>query len=409
MNTLGVIAEYNPFHNGHLYHLQKSLEKTNAKRTVVVMSSTFMQRGEPAIFDKWSRAEMAIHCGADVVLELPLPYACASADYFARGATKILNAAGCTHIAFGAENPDLKALEEIAKYISREPPEFSEELRANLDQGHSFPRARSLALQKFLNINPELVDNPNNILGVEYLRSIFRENYPLKPVVIPRKGSPYHSKSLGDEFPSATAIRNHIYRKKPLDEMERFMPEASLKILKREMESGNGPVFASSFDKPLLARLRGIRGQDLSLYPEIAPGLDNRLLQLAGKTTGWNDLLSKLQTRCFVQTRLQRIFVYTLLDITLSFREEINFPQSPLYLRPLAFNKKGRQILHELKDREDFPLITRPAIRRLPKILEIQKMIDLESRATDLWALFVSSSANQKSGRDFRIPPVSLS
>ncbi len=409
MSKLGIVAEYNPFHNGHYYHLQKSLEKTGAHSTVVVMSSTFMQRGEPAICDKWSRAEMAVSCGVDLVLELPLPYACASADYFARGAIKLLTEAECTHIAFGAEHPSLPELEEVARFIELEPPDFSRELRKNLERGHSFPRARSLALQRLLEINPEVIESPNNILAVEYLRSIFREKSALKPVAIPRRGAQYHEKNMGKEgFSSATAIRTYISSGQPLENLIRHMPETALEILGREINSGKGPVFPEKLGTALLARLRGTKGDNLSDYPEIAPGLDKRLIKTACQATGWSDLLEKLQTRRFVQTRLQRIFIYILLDLTLSFREEIHFPASPMYFRPLAFNQKGQKILNGLKEKEDVPLLTRPTIRRLPKIPAISSMINLEARATDLWTLFVPSNSHQKGGRDFRTPPVSL-
>jgi len=408
LKTLGIVAEYNPFHNGHKYHMQKSRELTGANRTVVVMSSTFTQRGEPAICDKWSRGEMAIKEGADLVLELPLPFSCSSADFFARGAVKILSQAGCTHIAFGSEHPNLERLKEIAHFIEKEPPGFQEKLRQHLKEGHSFPKSRSLALEELLELDPEIINSPNNILAIEYLRTIHRDKLSLIPVPVKRRGTPYLSTSLTNDFPSATAIRNSISKNKSLKGLKNYIPPASYNILSREINRGGAPVFSEDFAPVLLGILRGTTGKNLSSYPEIAPGLENRLVQTARQAIGWNNFLEKLQTRCFVQTRLQRIFVYILLELTQSFREEIKFPNSPLYFRPLAFNKKGREILHKIKEIEDFPLITRPTIRRLPRVSEIKKMIDLEARATDFWGLFCSSPEYKKGGRDFRTPPVFL-
>ncbi len=408
MKTLGIIAEYNPLHNGHHHHLQISQKKTEASRTVIVMSSTFMQRGEPAICDKWSRAEMAICAGADLVLELPLPFACASADYFARGAVSILAAAGCTHLAFGAEHPDLGQLTTIARYIEKEPPPFNHKLRHFLDKGHSFPRARSLALQKTLDLNPELISNPNNILAVEYIRTIERKSLPLQPVAVPRQGAPYHGTILSGQIASATAIRHHLQKKRGLEKLADFMPESALQILRRELERGNAPVFPGYLGPAVLARLRVAEEQDIANYPEVAPGLDNRLIQKAREASDWSDLLEKAGARCFVRTRLQRILIYLLLDLTRDFQEKIKYPEPPLYFRPLAFNQKGKEILHDLKEKERMPLITRPAWRNRPRVPEIQHLLDLEVRATDLWALQVPNPAWRRGGRDFRTPPLAL-
>lgn len=408
MKTLGIIAEYNPLHNGHHHHLQVSQKKTEASRTVVVMSASFMQRGEPAICDKWSRAEMAIYAGADLVLELPLPFACSSADYFARGAVSILAAAGCTHLAFGAEHPDLDRLTAIARYIEKEPLPFTRNLRYFLDKGHSFPRARSLALQKALDLNAELITSPNNILAIEYIRSIERAELSLQPVVVPRQGAPYHGTILSGQMASATAIRHHLQKKSCLEELADFMPEQSYQILRREVERGNAPVFPGDLGPLVLARLRVAGEEEIAQYPEIAPGLNNRLIQKAREAVDWNDLLEKAGARCFVRTRLQRILVYLLLNIRRDFQEKIKFPETPLYFRPLAFNQKGRAILHELKEKEEMPLINRPTWKNRPGVPEIQHLLDLEIRATDLWALQVPNPDWRRGGQDFRTPPLAL-
>ncbi len=408
MKTLGIIAEYNPLHNGHHYHLQISRERIGPCRTVIVMSSTFMQRGEPAICDKWSRAEMAVLSGADLVLELPLPFACASANYFADGAVGILAKAGCTHLAFGTEHPELKTLSAIASFIEKETPPFAKKLRYYLDQGHSFPRSRSMALQDLMDINPEIVNNPNNILAIEYIRSIFRKKLALQPLAIPRQGAPYHNANLETKFPSATAIRNHLHNRGSINKLEGYMPLSALKILEREIQKGRAPVFSQDLGPAILARLRGMREQTIKKYPEIAPGLDNRLLQSAREAIGWDDLLEKATARCFVRTRLQRILIYILLDLTLNLQEEIKFPHSPLYFRPLAFNHKGRTILHELKEKEEMPLITRPTFRKRPRIPEIQHLLNLEARAIDLWSLLLPDPDQRRGGKDFRTPPQTL-
>ncbi|NTV90828.1 MAG: nucleotidyltransferase family protein, partial [Clostridiales bacterium] len=270
MSVLGIIAEYNPFHNGHLYHLRKSRLLTGARYVVCVMSGNFIQRGGPAIADKWSRAEMALSCGADLVIELPAVYAMSSAEYFAGGGVSLLNSLGIVDfLSFGSECGNLDEMKTLAEILSSEPAEYKAFLKDALDTGISYPAARESALMKYLsrtscNGFPDealklagIIKSPNNILGIEYLKAIMRTGSVIKPVTVGRTGSAYNSEELQGTMSSATAIRKSLqslwpeYMKGSMtakavlaeSPLAETLPTESLEILLREFEAGRGPVF----------------------------------------------------------------------------------------------------------------------------------------------------------------------
>ena len=229
MKTVGIIAEYNPFHKGHAYHLQKAKELADADYAVVVLSGDFVQRGGPAIVDKYLRAEMALRSGADLVLELPVSYAAGSAEAFAQGAVSVLEAVGCVDaLCFGSEAGGLSALLSYARLFEEEPPAYRELLKEALRQGFSFPAARSRAAEEYRNLterilpccaddadcrrSASLLEEPNNILGVEYCRALIRRNSSIRPLTLPRRSSGYHDLSLDTEMASASAIRERKLR-----------------------------------------------------------------------------------------------------------------------------------------------------------------------------------------------------
>ncbi len=208
MQVTGIIAEYNPFHNGHGYHLRKSGELTAADRIVRGYERQLVQRGEPACFDKYLRAEMALRAGADMVLELPVYYAASSAEYFAAASIALLNATGITdNICFGSEAGLIPPLERIAALLTEEPPVFKSALSRRLEEGRSYPSARKYALQSILGEEADAMDSPNNILGVAYLQALQKTKSAIKPYTFKRSGQGYHSGVIGDSYASATAIR----------------------------------------------------------------------------------------------------------------------------------------------------------------------------------------------------------
>ena len=212
MNVLGIVSEYNPLHSGHVYHIAASREKTGATHAVCVMSGNFVQRGEPAIVDKWARAKMALNSGIDLVIELPVVFACASAEIFARGAVRILNQTGIiNYLCFGSEQGELETLKRIASVLAEEPSEFRTSLKKYLKQGLSFPAAREKALTGYLRDVPGgIMDKSNNILAIEYLKALITTGSGMEPVTIRRKGSGYQDSIITETFSSATAIRNFL-------------------------------------------------------------------------------------------------------------------------------------------------------------------------------------------------------
>ena len=216
--VLGIVSEYNPFHNGHILHLKKSLEMTKADFTIAIMSGNFTQRGDTSLIDKWAKTEMALKQGIDLVIELPTLYAISSAENFADGAVKILNSLGIIdYISFGSEIGEIKPLDDVATVLSKEPKDFSEILKRQLRSGLSYPKAREIAIQMYFGTSPiytEALQNPNNILGIEYLKALKRSKSNITPITIKRNYNSYNSNDVKNGVASATAIRTMIMQKK---------------------------------------------------------------------------------------------------------------------------------------------------------------------------------------------------
>jgi phosphate acetyltransferase len=274
MAVLGIVAEFNPFHNGHLHLVQEALKKESFSAAVCVMSGNFLQRGEPALCDKWSRAEMAVRCGLDLVIELPFCFAVRSAWHFARGAVNLLAQTGVvTHLAFGSESGDITRLNAIASVLASEPDEFKTSLRSQLDKGLNYPAARSLALQDYLSSTPDLehlLIGPNNILSIEYLRVIKENCLPMIPLTIPRQGN-YHDPSLG-YFPSATAIRKSLEQNQSLQHIAPAMPKNCLERLKKDISLGRAPVHSDALEQAIFFQLRSRSTAQLQEIYEVADG-----------------------------------------------------------------------------------------------------------------------------------------
>jgi predicted nucleotidyltransferase len=327
MSVLGVVAEFNPFHNGHGYLLEQAKNHLGDFESVIcVMSGNFLQRGQPAMCNKWARAQMAILGGADLVLELPFCFAVRSAYYFARGAVELLARTGVvTHIAFGSEHGNLQNLQEISQIITEEPEEFQQQLKKQLSLGLSFPVARAKALEQyFSNIDgiAEILSAPNNILALEYLRIIQEQKLPLIPITIKRTGTSYHSDELS-AFASATAIRNGLMTFGP-EKIHPFLPESSFNIIQQEISCGRCPVFVDSLEQIILARLRLISTRELSEILDVTEGLENRFKDAAAFSASLKDLLAAVKSKRYSLTRINRSLLYILFNLT----------QTCLYLQP---------------------------------------------------------------------------
>ena len=279
MNVCGIVAEYNPFHNGHLYHIEETKKKTGCDAIVVVMSGNFIQRGVPALFDKWTRTKMALQSGADLVIELPLLYSISSAEYFAQGSVSLLDGLNVVdHISFGSNTTDLDALKRIANVLYLEPENYKKLLESELKRGTSFPIARSNALKNFLKkeydakyISEILLDS-NNILGIEYLKALLYCNSSIKPMVVERKGGNYNSTTITNNVCSATAIRE-LMEKEELKTVQDVVPKATFDILNKEIVNGRTPMFLKNFEKEILYTLRRNSSKDLLNIADVTEGL----------------------------------------------------------------------------------------------------------------------------------------
>ena len=381
MKVTGIIAEYNPFHQGHAYHLSRARELTGADRVLVVMGGNFMQRGEPAIIDKYTRTEMALRNGADLVLELPAASATGSAEYFAEGAVELLDASGVVNeLCFGSDLGELEPLEKAAELLLEEPEDYQELLRAELKKGKTFPEARETALSAFL---PEqsLLASPNNILAIEYIKALKRRKSSIRPLTIQRLGS-YHgedgqpagaphtvSGNLPESFASASTSRCqlHTLEKQIVTSCEqpafgslmtalaKELPPSSFGLLK-DVLLADRLVQAEDFSLPLHYRLMQAKEPlEFSVYLDVSEELSRRIYSLRQEFTGWNAFLDLVRTRQYTRSRVSRALLHILLDI----RQEEVLP--PTHLRVLGFRREASDLLSEIKKKSRLPLITKAA------------------------------------------------
>lgn len=354
---LAVIAEYNPFHNGHLYHLEKSKKIVDPDYSICIMSGNFCERGDTSIVDKWSKAEMAIKCGFDLVIELPVVYSISSAENFAEGALKILNAFNNVILSFGSECGDINVLNKFANILCDEPREFSTILTHELAKGISYPKARENALMLYLNDvrkYANVLSNPNNILGVEYLKAIKKLNSKVQPITIRRIGTDYNSLKIKDRLASATAIRNLIQND---EDVAKLIPKPSFDILSMNMKYGKTVNGLATFEKEIIFTLRKMSVQEIAELQDVSEGLENLIKNAADSCNTLEDLINSIKSKRYTRSRIQRILLYSLLGITKKDIQE-SYKTNP-YIRVLGVSRHGKELLSEIsKKRSKYPVIT---------------------------------------------------
>jgi len=412
VNALGLIVEYNPFHNGHLHHLEESKRLSNADYVVCIMSGNFIQRGEPALVNKWVRAKMALMSGADLVIELPVVYAMASAEYFAYGAVKLLESMGIiSHISFGSEIGELHALDKIAQILHKEPEEFKTLLKRNLSKGISFPSAREAALSLYLQSNSDytynldsILNSSNNILGIEYLKALKKLKSAIIPITIPRLCSSYNSSTLSGAISSATSIRKVIAESSLFEEnsdLTYAMPKSSLAALKDEFQHGRGPISSECYETILLYSLRTSSKQTVSKLQYVSEGLENRIKKAAGNAGTLNELIDGSISKRYTRTRIQRILFSQLTGMTASEFENFNNYGGPQYIRVLGFNGKGQKLLYEINKLSILPVIMKTADFKNSCNPLLKRMLEIESIATDNYVLGYKNSEFRKAGQEY--------
>ena len=408
MQTIGIVAEYNPFHCGHQYHIKQSkLQCPEADGIIAVMSGNFTQRGEPAIFDKWTRTKAALQGGADLVLELPTAFATRSAGYFARGAVLTLAATGIvSHLSCGVENTPQQdmacTLQQIAALLADEPEPYREALQRSIGEGMAYPQARQKALQELHISGAELLDTPNNILALEYLQNIASDNLPITPLLISRAGN-YHAEHIptdAKQFASATAIRKLILEDNRT--WQNQMPDLCAQTLSEHLSKAYPPMHIDNFLHPLLFLLRRTTPSELQTMAEMTEGLENRILEAAHRDIhSVNDLCMAIKSKRYTYTRIQR----TLLHILLNFTEQYA-ANEPAYIRVLGFNATGQKLLKEMKKKAQLPVLIRPARQKNELSEQGRKLLDLDVRATNLYYTGYQNPALRKTGLDYTILPI---
>ncbi|MGC9384424.1 MAG: nucleotidyltransferase [Kosmotogaceae bacterium] len=373
MSILGIVVEYNPFHNGHAYHLQESRKLTKPELTMAVMSGNFVQRGEPAIIDKFARTEMALKAGVDLVVQLPMIFSIQDAGGFAKGSVSLLDHLGVTDIVFGSESGNLDLLDEVASILVNEPEEYLILLRKYLGEGFSFPNARKYAIRDYLTgknnnrpISVEEIGSSNNILGLEYIRSIKKLKSKMKPHLIKRIGANYHDENHHETYSSATAIRKSII-KEDWEKVKSCVPDYSYEVILRELGNGKGPVSIESMESFLVPFLRTFDRDRMKEYYGFVEGLDARFEECASSCATINEFFSCVKAKRFTYTRIKRLLLNLVFSIDDKLIDESDC-KGPQYIRILGFNERGRNYLSETKKNLRIPLLTTPS--RWAKVLK---------------------------------------
>ena len=425
MKTAGIIAEYNPFHKGHEYQIRYTKEKLKADYVIVAMSGDYVQRGTPALISKHARAEMALRCGADLVLEMPVSVSTASAEAFAMGGVSLLNSLGVVDmLCFGSESGEISALRELAEILVEEPEEYKKLLKSFLSEGLTFPAARSQALTEYfknprnfsgddfdgiltplLNEVTQILNTPNNILGIEYCKALLRLNSRIRPVTIRREGMGYHEttvpegnstvaspdlQSPTDFFASATAIRNLILQdSSDLDALASQIPKQAFPVFQKAVNSGEF-LTESSLDSILSYCLMKENGKNLSSYMDVSEDLARRIINQQNLLLSFSRSVSVLKTRELTQTRIQRALLHIILNIHTA-------PIQTPFARVLGFRRESSELLSQIKQHSQIPLIT--------KLADAQNLLDSEGNQILSETVFSSNLYEKllclKTGRKF--------
>lgn len=397
MRVAGVICEYNPFHTGHAWQLAE-LRRRGAEAVVCAMSGNFVQRGDFAVVRKHVRAEAAICGGADLVLELPLPWATASAEAFARGGVEVLAGTGVVDtLAFGSECADTARLVCAADCLRSDG--FAEALRAELSRGDSFASARQRAAETLLGADAACLGEPNDILGVEYCKALRTLESGIVPLALPRVGAAHDGGAAG-EYASASYIRERLLSDGGADALKSGLTPDMLRLFEAERAAGRAPVRAAAVERAILAKLRAMREEDLAAYDDGGEGLYHRFFDAGRTAVSVEGLLGAVKTKRYAHARLRRLLLAVYLGVL---PEERTQPMP--YLRVLAMNDKGKYLLHEMRKKASLPVLVKPAdVRELPS--PVQRLMETEARATDLYALAYPDLARGAGGSEWTTNPV---
>ena len=375
MKVTAIISEYNPFHKGHLYHIETAKKETKADFVIAIMSGNFVQRGTPAIFDKYTRTEAALRSGVDLVLELPAMYATASAEYFALGGVALANTLGIVdYLSFGSEYGQADKFMEAASLLLHEPEEMKQPLKDALKEGLSYPAARAYAVKTSHPELAELLETPNNILGIEYCKALLKLNSTIVPHTIKRQGQDYHSDSTDAGFASATGIRRLLEEQKESSRqlLQKQLPPASYNLLNNYW--GTSPLTEDDLSMLLRYKLITENRAHLTEYFGVNRDLSNRIYKHLNEFESFSSFAELLKTKNITRTAINRALLHILLDIRAEDVQDVTKRGCVDYIRVLGFKKEAAGLLKEFSDLPEIPLITN--LSAAPVLCEIDIRAD---------------------------------
>ena len=411
-----------PFTKANGYQIKQARKLTGDRYVLVIMSGDFVQRGAPAVFDKYARTRMALLGGADAVLELPSCWACGSAEYFSKGAVGILDALDCVyHLCFGSESGDVVSCQKLGQVLDKEPEEFQNFLRDSLKEGLPFPAARKSALKKYLEARHDqrfsgdalfsgienLLDSPNNLLGIEYCKALSRLNSRISPVTVKREGAGYHDESLSQPLSSATAVRRLLtgpkYEDTPLEKLLAYTQPDSVAAFTKELLSWDLPVTEDDFSLLLKYRLLLHTPEELAGFADVSLDLARRIIRERNHFASFSQFISLLKTREMTYTRISRALLHILLSIT---KEDMS--ETPGYVRLLGFRKESSSLLRMLQDSSRIPVITKAADYRKMLPEDCRKAFEKDLFCADLYESVKAEKSQKTFVSDLQKSPVIL-
>ena len=365
-NILSLISEYNPFHCGHMHHLEESIKKVNPKYKVAIISGNFVQRGEPSIINKWEKAKIALHYGFDLVIELPTIYAISSAENFAHGAIKIAKQVGTTHLSFGSEIGDINSLLKLSDLINNSP-DYIDKVKENIANGFSYPKSQELAIEELFSSEFKGICKPNNILGLEYLKSIKNLDCNITPLTIKRNNN----------FISSSEIRQLIRSGNSLKE---YVPDYVQNLL----EENNGSLVYSlkAYEKEIIYTIRKMSLEELRNIPDISENTFKKIINAASLCNTLEELISKIKNKSITQARIQRILLYILLNIT-KHDMEISKQEMP-YIRVLGISENGKKLLSSISNQNPNVITSLSNFEKNCKNENLLKLLNIDKFATDV-------------------------
>lgn len=377
MRACGLVVEYNPFHHGHVYHIEAAKHISNAECIIAMMSGPFLQRGEPAIFDKFHRAKAALCAGADIVLELPYAYAVQSSALFAKGAVQSLHEIGVDSLCFGSEQGSIDPFIQTVHTLQSQKSMYDHIVQVNLAKGLAFPQANQKAYEA-IGIDQIDMMQPNNILGLSYVKAIEQAHLPIKPLTIKRIHNHYHDETISNPIASATSIRKGLYDAGLTTEVTKTLPNSTIQELKRYRQIAKQWHDWEDYFPFLHYKVMTMDTQQLAAIHGVDEGLENRLRHTAQEANSFHNWMERMKTKRYTQTRLQRMFVHLLTNTTKIEIQQITEQQTVPYLRLLGMTVRGRQFVQQQKKRLSVPLITN--LKR-----DVPTAFILDERATNIY------------------------